>query len=128
MRATSLKTASRQNRTSGAGTHTQPEAMDLGPAAVIRLKSPLTHDKSPSYFGEAIQAKEPDGRTMLTTGSDHAHCLGTHDRPMVRRINATLFTILSQTRTPVQERPPCRLSRLDIRKLIFDCTQRRPTR
>src|SRR5690625_7144237 len=67
--------------------------MDLGPAAVIRLKSPLTHDKSPSYFGEAV-------RSWITLNRKLSALLkpllaaekvsaGTNEWPMDRRINVT---------------------------------------
>ena len=46
--AAALTAASSDNSPSGAGPHAQPEAVRLGPPAVVGLKGPLAHGETPS--------------------------------------------------------------------------------
>ncbi|MDQ1734640.1 MAG: hypothetical protein QOH56_891 [Pseudonocardiales bacterium] len=44
-----LATTRRQDGAAGAGTHPKPEAVGLGPTAVVRLEGPLAHGLAPSH-------------------------------------------------------------------------------
>src|ERR671928_1626286 len=44
-----LAPTGRQDGAAGAGTHTQPEAVGLGPAAVVRLERALAHEVLPLH-------------------------------------------------------------------------------
>jgi hypothetical protein len=66
-----LAPARREDGATRTGAHTQPEAMSLGPAPVVRLEGPLAHQKTPQSCCQGTSRNSREYRCSGLSGERH---------------------------------------------------------